>query len=67
MYTLTCIKWITSKNLLYKIINKIKFKTIIIFQDWAWVVVPPCGHGYYLEFKNFSEVLRAHLNLSFWS
>ena len=26
MYTLMCIKWITNKNLLYKIINKIKFK-----------------------------------------
>ena len=27
MYTLMCIKWITNKNLLYKKINKIKFKT----------------------------------------
>ena len=26
MYTLICIKWITNKNLLYKNINKIKFK-----------------------------------------
>ena len=26
MYTLMCIKWKTNKNLLYKIINKIKFK-----------------------------------------
>ena len=26
MYTLMCIKWITNKNLLYKKINKIKFK-----------------------------------------
>ena len=26
MYTLICIKWITNKNLLYKKINKIKFK-----------------------------------------
>ena len=26
MYTLIWIKWITNKNLLYKIINKIKFK-----------------------------------------
>ena len=26
MYTLMCIKWMTSKNLLYKKINKIKFK-----------------------------------------
>ena len=26
MYTLTCIKWITNKNLLYTKINKIKFK-----------------------------------------
>ena len=26
MYTLTCIKWITNKSLLYKKINKIKFK-----------------------------------------
>ena len=26
MYTLTCIKWMTNKNLLYKKINKIKFK-----------------------------------------
>ena len=28
MYTLTCIKWITNKNLLYKKINKIKFKKL---------------------------------------
>ena len=26
MYTLMCIKWVTNKNLLYKKINKIKFK-----------------------------------------
>ena len=26
MYTLICIKWRTNKNLLYKKINKIKFK-----------------------------------------
>ena len=26
IYTLICIKWITNKNLLYKNINKIKFK-----------------------------------------
>ena len=26
MYTLICIKWITNKTLLYKKINKIKFK-----------------------------------------
>ena len=26
MYTLMCIKWITNKNLLYKKINKTKFK-----------------------------------------
>ena len=26
MYTLICIKWITTKNLLYKKINKIKLK-----------------------------------------
>ena len=26
MYTLICIKWITNKNLLYKKINKIRFK-----------------------------------------
>ena len=26
IYTLTCIKWITNKNLLYKKINKVKFK-----------------------------------------
>ena len=25
-YTLVCIKWMTNKNLLYKKINKIKFK-----------------------------------------
>ena len=47
MYTLMCIKWMTNKNLLYKKINKIKFKnyiTIIIkdiqkkkkkFSSWA--------------------------------
>ena len=28
MYTLMCIKWMTNKNLLYKKINKIKFKKI---------------------------------------
>ena len=27
MYTLMCIKWITNKNMLYKKINKIKFKS----------------------------------------
>ena len=27
IYTLICIKWITHKNMLYKKINKIKFKT----------------------------------------
>ena len=26
MYTLMCTKWLTNKNLLYKQINKIKFK-----------------------------------------
>ena len=26
IYTLVCIKWMTNKNLLYKKINKIKFK-----------------------------------------
>ena len=26
MYTLICIKWMINKNLLYKKINKIKFK-----------------------------------------
>ena len=26
MYTLMCIKWMTNKNLVYKKINKIKFK-----------------------------------------
>ena len=26
IYTLMCIKWVTIKNLLYKKINKIKFK-----------------------------------------
>ena len=26
IYTLICIKWITNKNVLYKKINKIKFK-----------------------------------------
>ena len=26
MYTVMCIKWMTNKNLLYKKINKIKFK-----------------------------------------
>ena len=26
IYTLICVKWITNKNLLYKILNKIKFK-----------------------------------------
>ena len=26
MYTLMCIKWMTNENLLYKKINKIKFK-----------------------------------------
>ena len=26
IYTLICIKWITNRNLLYKKINKIKFK-----------------------------------------
>ena len=30
MYSLMCIKWITNKNLLYKKINKIKFKKYIM-------------------------------------
>ena len=30
MYTLMCIKWMTNKNLLYKKINKIKFKKLKI-------------------------------------
>ena len=29
IYTLICIKWITNKNLLYKKLNKIKFKNSI--------------------------------------
>ena len=35
MYTLMCIKWMTNKNLLYKKINKIKFKNSkkIVFFD----------------------------------
>ena len=31
LYTLICIKWITNKNLLYKIINKIKLKKDIMY------------------------------------
>ena len=31
IYTLICIKWITNKNLLYKKINKIKFKKSYIY------------------------------------
>ena len=31
MYTLMCTKWMTNKNLLYKKINKIKFKKIFKF------------------------------------
>ena len=34
MYTLMCIKWVTNKNLLYKKINKIKFKNIKKRQNW---------------------------------
>ena len=38
MYTLICIKWITNKNLLYKKINKIKFKnskkTTKLYSGW---------------------------------
>ena len=32
MYTLMCIKWMTNKNLLYKKINKIKFKKIVFLK-----------------------------------
>ena len=40
MFTLMCIKWMTHKNLLYKKINKIKFKikrylcTCVSFHGW---------------------------------
>ena len=33
IYTIICIKWITNMNLLYKKINKIKFKKIKINKD----------------------------------
>ena len=36
-----------------------------ILQDWAWVLPPPCGHSYYLEFRTFTKFV--HLNLSFRS
>ena len=32
IYTLICIKWITNKNLLYKKINKIKFRASLVAQ-----------------------------------
>ena len=32
MYTLMCMTWMTNKDLLYKKINKIKFKKIIIIK-----------------------------------
>ena len=31
MYTMMCIKWMTNKNLLYKKINKIKFKKKVLY------------------------------------
>ena len=34
MYTLMCIKWMTKKNLLYKKINKIKFKNSKKKKKW---------------------------------
>ena len=36
MYTLMCIKLMTNKNLLYKKINKIKFKNSNKKKDWTW-------------------------------
>ena len=48
MYTLMCIKWITNENLLYKKINKIKFKKKILrfslqeyLQAWTLVTTHP--------------------------
>ena len=35
IYILICIKWITNKNLLYKKINKIKFKKKLHLKSWA--------------------------------
>ena len=37
MYTLMCIKFMTSKNLLYKKVNKIKFKKKLIL-NFLWVI-----------------------------
>ena len=40
MYTLICIKWMTNKNLLYKKINKIKFKKTIWFEEIYSAYIP---------------------------
>ena len=42
IYTLVCIKWITNKNLLYKKINKIKFKNSTTTKA---IVIKQCGTG----------------------
>ena len=44
MHTLICIKWITNKNLLYKKINKIKFKKCI-----KKIAGPTAGELHFLE------------------
>ena len=45
IHTLICIKWITNKNLLYKKINKIKFKNSKKKKKKAWRRAPaPLAH-----------------------
>ena len=38
MYTLMCIKLMTNKNLLYKKINKIKFRKKPLILNFLWVI-----------------------------
>ena len=50
MYTLMCTKWLTNKNLLYKQINKIKFKNSKKKRKWGFpggavVKNPPANAG----------------------
>ena len=55
MYTLTCIKLMTSKNLLYKKVNKIqklkKNKLVILFSNCLAIIKMPIFHPLLFSFS----------------
>ena len=64
MYPLICMKWITNKNLLYKKINKIKFKEKKNFSNTVeQKICEKCTHkeGRPLCFACFSPSLKLAL------